>query len=132
MDSMEYNLNSDYMYNDFEPFDITYYRIKSVFESEIKYSNITVINKKKEEDKLYVYPIPVKKELNINLNFNTITDVEIKLINLLSQTVYMKKVSNVQNNLKIDLKGISSGIYYLIVKDEIKNSSKFVKIKINK
>ena len=119
------------MYNDFEPFDITYYRIKSVFESKIKYSNITVINTNKE-NKLFAYPIPVKDELNINLNSNNIIDIEIKVINLLSQTVYVKKVSNVQSNLKINLKDINSGIYYLIIKDEIKNSSKFIKIKITK
>jgi hypothetical protein len=130
MDSMEYNLNSNYTYNDFEPFDITYYRIRSVFKSKIEYSNITVINIKKE-DKLFVYPIPVKDELNINLNSNDITNVEIKLINLLSQTIYVKKVSNIQNNLKINLKDINSGIYYLTIKDEIKNSFKFIKIKIN-
>jgi len=49
------------------------------------------------------------------------------ITSLLSQTIYVKKVSNIQNNLK----DINLGIYYLTIKDEIKNSFKFIKIKIN-
>ncbi|WP_406682777.1 T9SS type A sorting domain-containing protein [Seonamhaeicola sp. MEBiC1930] len=67
-------------------------------------------------ESLKVYPNPFKSELTLQLNSNEVSDMELKLFNVVGQLVYSEqhKTSKGQNTIKLTPK-ISNGVYFLKV-----------------
>ncbi len=100
--------------------DILYYRLKVIGAAgEIKYSNILVVRKNKNDADIVVIPNPANNIVAINFNAVKDAEVSIWLIdntskNMLYQT---QKVYKGYNNIQLaDLHKYSNGIYELKIK----------------
>jgi hypothetical protein len=71
-------------------------------------------------DQLIVYPNPVTDRVNISGALTVAADTRISVINAIGQTVYEKVLSYQNNQLAedIDLRGLSNGIYTLLIRTE--------------
>lgn len=80
---------------------------------------------------LNVYPNPANDRLNVTLIMNENSDVTIRLINTLGQTVYSVQENNIQQMQKsIEITNFSRGIYFLELSN--KNGRVLEKIILNK
>lgn len=80
---------------------------------------------------LKVYPNPANEQLNVILIMNENSDVTIRLINTLGQTVYAVQENNIQQMQKsIETANFSRGIYFLELSNE--NGRVLEKIILNK
>lgn len=63
-----------------------------------------------------IYPNPAKDILNIQFFFNENTDVHIKLIGLMGQKVFERKISNISNQShQIDISSFAKGVYFIVI-----------------
>ncbi len=96
-----------------QPVNILSYT-NSIIEFDL--CEITGIEKPQIDD-CKIYPNPVTNELQILFPHRVINDIEIKIINFLGQTIYMKKENYNGNEFQklIDLSFLSNGIYLISI-----------------
>lgn len=84
------------------------------------YSGIPVIDSKSENPNLNIYPNPIESEgtINIDLIPHHSKDLKIKLINYKGQIESIDYTIQ-SSTLKISTKNISSGIYFIWIKDDL-------------
>jgi hypothetical protein len=74
----------------------------------------------------YIFPNPTKNNVTLTINLVNSVKVEIKILNAIGQEI--KSINNDgqpgSNSVAIDLKGLSSGIYFVNVKTRGKSSTK--------
>lgn len=112
---------TNYFLEDKFPFQVSYYRIKSVeFDGKEFYSKI--ISLKRQDgisSGIFIYPNPVKNDLVVSFSQNIEREVVVKLRNINGQLVQELFFENIEpGNLEIDFSLINSGVYFL----EINNS----------
>lgn len=97
------------------------YRLKMIdIDGKYKYSDRIVLNVKCNGNDVLIYPNPTKDFINISiLNPAVSYAATAKLYNVRGQLVINKTVKNGTN--KIDIKTLSSGIYYLVIGDAAEN-----------
>jgi hypothetical protein len=88
----------------------------------IMYTN--TVNIITDKNPIIIYPNPANEFIIILLNTHNISEYEIKISTIKGQTVYKTEGINEQGYVKIDLKNIPGGIYFVIVNNNI--SSKFI------
>lgn len=82
--------------------------------------NLSQIN----EQKISIYPNPSKDFVTINWSKKTISMVS--LVSLDGKILKRQSIDNITNEIKIDLSGLSDGIYQLLITEN--NDSKLYKI----
>jgi hypothetical protein len=131
VNTIQQNITNQYEYIDGEPLSyVNYYRIKAYSSNNTTYSNMTVINLTKTND-ILVYPQPVKDKLTINMSELGVSNVNVRLLDILSKTAFNKNFFGVKDKLNINLDNLINGVYYMSIKDLDTNKLFFVKIKID-
>ena len=131
VNTIQQNITNQYEYIDGEPLSyVNYYRIKAYSSNNTTYSNMTVINLTKTND-ILVYPQPVKDNLTINISELGVSNVNVRLLDILSKTAFNKNFFGVKDKLNINLDKLINGVYYMSIKDLDTNKLFFVKIKID-
>jgi hypothetical protein len=131
VNTIQQNTTNQYEYIDSEPLNhVNYYRIKSYSSNNATYSNMTVINLNKTNN-ILVYPQPVNDELTINMTELGVTNINVRLLDILSKTAFNKNFFGVKDKLNINLNNLTNGVYYMSIKDLDTNKVFFVKIKID-
>lgn len=84
---------------------------------------------KERVNQLKVYPNPVLNDLHIQLSGEGTSDLKVNIYNILGEIVYSASIRDTQNELKLSLNDIPSGIYFLVISTEesITYTSKFIK-----
>ncbi|MFT6187286.1 MAG: hypothetical protein ACJAUB_002044, partial [Cryomorphaceae bacterium] len=86
------------------------------FIAEFSYLyNLSAGIKLNEKD-IVLYPVPAKDHVFVQLNDINSNSVQIKLINIIGQTVFEGEFDNSSNKLKIDINGLSQGVYLMEVR----------------
>jgi hypothetical protein len=104
--------------------EVGYYRIamQEIIE-QIKIPNLPIKNKNFE---FTIFPNPIKSELNVVFNKNTTGTI--KITDALGKLVYVGTISSGVLNYTLDLKHISTGIYYIhFSNNEVLVNKKFIK-----
>lgn len=91
---------------------------------------MTVINLNKTKQ-ILVYPQPVNDKLTINMGELRVSNVNVRLLDILSKTAFNKNFFGVKDKLNINLNNLTNGVYYMSIKDLDTNKVFFVKIKID-
>ncbi|HET7153481.1 MAG TPA: LamG-like jellyroll fold domain-containing protein [Candidatus Kapabacteria bacterium] len=80
---------------------------------------------------LFVYPNPAHGAINVQYNAGVITDLTIRLVNVLGETVYSESYSRFFGayNRNVDVSNLSSGTYYLQVMTDQGTVSKNIVLK---
>ena len=75
-----------------------------------------------DEADFIVYPNPVSSELNIEFNIIGITNVELKIVNILGEIMYSENIDNtsIKYSNKLDFTNYSHGIYFVKLKLDTK------------
>ena len=60
-----------------------------------------------------------------------VTNVNVRLLDILSKTTFNKNFFGVKDKLNINLSNLTNGVYYMSIKDLDTNKTFFVKIKID-
>lgn len=69
-----------------------------------------------QDNEIYVYPNPVKEELSLSLpNFED-RKATVQIINLFGQVELEKTLETIPTQLKLDVRSLQNGVYYLAVK----------------
>ncbi len=101
----------------FSPFTITNSGsaiYSDLFIAKLESTLITGSNELSEfRNNVLVFPNPFTDELTVDWHYQNSTAVSLNIKNTLGQTVESKKFSSLQNQLKINLKFLSKGIYFL-------------------
>jgi hypothetical protein len=86
------------------------------FIAEFSYLyNLSAGIKLNEKD-IVLYPVPAKDHVFVQLNDINSNSVQIKLINIIGQTVFEGEFDNSSSKLKIDINGLSQGVYLMEVR----------------
>jgi len=86
------------------------------FIAEFSYLyNLSAGIKLNEKD-IVLYPVPSKDQVFVQLNDINSNSVQIKLINIIGQTVFEGEFDNSSNKLKIDINGLNQGVYLMEVR----------------
>ena len=82
---------------------------------ELECTNTNILDHKKIKHK--IYPNPSKDIFNLTFNTNDFDLVNIKVINILGETIYFETIENFDDILdwKIDLTGNIKGVYLLLI-----------------
>ena len=69
---------------------------------------------------MLIFPNPARDALNIQINHDGLKHLNIEMMNIQGQVVYIDKAGNISGNYKsqIDVSSLSKGVYYLRVKEE--------------
>lgn len=112
------NATNRYTSTDENPlYGINYYRIKFVdADQKFTYSNIRSVVTKENAFDFVVYPSPVKNKLYFKFSDPEYQVYYLKIMDHLGRTKYMLPRPQLQNGL--DVSGLSSGVYYMLVTDE--------------
>ncbi len=111
-------------FNDLHPFELTYYRIKEIDQSNIEktlYSNVVVIQNNDVIDANFKsYPVPTSNEVTIAFDSKIDLKSSIVLYNLLGEQVLFKdvQIQKGHNSLSLELRELANGMYTLQVKLE--------------
>ena len=90
-----------------------YYRIKIVGKNnEISYSAVQKIFVPSVNDRITIHPNPATNRITVSGN---IPFGELLLFDLNGKLLWQRKNNTAQNNMVIDITGISSGVYLLSV-----------------
>jgi Secretion system C-terminal sorting domain len=83
-------------------------------------TNTTSINNYNNISQIKILPNPVREELLLQLSTQLISDINLEVTDGLGRIVLKSKISvnDKQVNHKIDVKTLSSGIYYVHLKNE--------------
>ena len=72
-----------------------------------------------------IYPNPSKGQFTVRLNSSTSEDVQVKLFDLNGRVVFNKKYKSDTNfEQRIHINDISSGMYFIEVKEGVKKTTK--------
>jgi len=110
-----------------------YMNYDGFYFDDIKVSVITnplnINNLNDNENSITLYPNPCENVLNIKINSSNKLNSFIEIYNSLGKKIETVYVNNNQNNINIDIKNISQGIYFVKFVNEtgISNTLKFVK-----
>lgn len=128
------NGRSNYTTNDYNPYQITYYRLKSVdLDGSFNYSNVIVIETKNEVNSGILYPNPTNDIINYGFTSEENEKLEIKVLDMVGKVVIRNEVElNVGNNkIPINLTELISGNYTIVIKHTnsgVTKTSKVIKI----
>ena len=128
------NNRSYYTTNDYNPYQITYYRLKSVdSDGSYEYSNIVVIERKGDINNGILYPNPTSDVINYGFTSEENEILEIKVLDMVGKVVIRNEVElNVGNNkIPINLTELISGNYTIVIKHTnsgVTKTSKVIKI----
>ena len=93
-----------------------FYRLKMVdIDGKISYSKIVSVRLSKLFSSALVYPNPVKNLLTVKLQSNLKTAGELRVVDIVGRTVLMQKVNALQNNIQVDVKGLTAGRYFVVI-----------------
>ena len=117
----------EYSFEDSKPFaGNNYYRLKQIDrDGKFIVSNTEVINFNNSQNfTVYVLQNPVKSSIQLNVKATANTLLHVNIVNTVGQTVLSKQinVSTGDNNIGLDASSLTSGTYFIKVKD-IKNNS---------
>ena len=114
VNTIQQNTTNQYEYIDGEPLNhLNYYRIKAYSSSNTTYSNMTVINLNKTKQ-ILVYPQPVNNKLTINMGESRVSNVNVRLFDILSKTAFNKNFFGVKDKLNINLNNLTNALYNII------------------
>jgi hypothetical protein len=116
---------------DYEPsIGINYYRLKQTdFDGEYEYSSIASVNFEKLEE-IKIYPNPNNGHFTINGEIN---NAQMIIFNIVGEKVYEDQIDSIskeEKGIRVNLSGLSSGIYFVNINSEKSNIVQ--KISINK
>jgi len=81
-----------------------------------------------EINQITIYPNPIKDRFKINLkNFSDTDEINLKILSVSGQIVYKKSKPLVDNTITIDIRNLTTGVYFLYFKNTIKGY-KIIKI----
>jgi len=114
---------SVYNFDDNNPSESLYYRLRMVdFDNNFKFSNtITVVRSDAEDfviDK--IYPNPLKGIVNIDFRSRQRQNITFEIIDILGRRLSSNEIiaPSDNNSFEIDLSALSSGVYFLNIKNE--------------
>ena len=108
------NSANNYIFEDYNPEDLTYYRLTQVdFNSTLKKSNIISLFNTHSEEKLKIYPNPSNNSGSLSVT-GLNNDGAIIIYNNSGQKILSKIITeNKEHNTSISTEHLSSGIYIL-------------------
>ena len=125
---------SNYTSNDYNPYQLTYYRLKSIdLDGTYNYSNVIAIEIKGEINSGVLYPNPTSDIINYGFTSEENEILEIKVLDMVGKVVIRNEVElNVGNNkIPINLTELISGNYTIVIKHTnsgVTKTSKVIKI----
>lgn len=128
------NVRNSYSFNDNNPSQINYYRLKSIdLDGSYSYSNVIVIETKLETNIGTLYPNPTSDIIKYSFNSETNEKLEIKVLDVVGKVVLRVETElEVGNNtIPISLSELPSGTYTIQIKhmnQMVTNSTKVIKL----
>jgi hypothetical protein len=128
------NVRNSYSFNDNNPSQINYYRLKSIdLDGSYSYSNVIVIETKLETNTGTLYPNPTSDIIKYSFNSETNEKLEIKVLDVVGKVVLRVETElEVGNNtIPISLSELPSGTYTIQIKhmnQMVTNSTKVIKL----
>ena len=82
----------------------------------------------KSFDEFSVYPNPASNVLNVKYTGNRSQNSTFELVNMVGTKVYSRELTNVDEELKLDISKLSRGVYFYIIKSDgqVTSSKKLV------
>lgn len=130
-----HNSELKYVYNDFSPFNMTYYRLKQTdFDGKFSYSDVISTSCNNSDPSFEINNISENSTGNNDLIVNYTSDkneVYIVLIDMLGHEIYrrMENSSDGLNKTTISTKNFPAGVYILMMNDSSRYISKKVIIR---
>jgi hypothetical protein len=128
------NVRNSYSFNDNNPSQINYYRLKSIdLDGSYSYSNVIVIETKLETNTGTLYPNPTSDIIKYSFNSETNEKIEIKVLDVVGKVVLRVETElEVGNNtIPVSLSELPSGTYTIQIKhmnQMVTNSTKVIKL----
>ena len=128
------NVRNSYSFNDNNPSQINYYRLKSIdLDGSYSYSNVIVIETKLETNSGVLYPNPTSDIIKYSFNSETNEKLEIKVLDVVGKVVLRVETElEVGNNtIPVSLSELPSGTYTIQIKhmnQMVTNSTKIIKL----
>jgi hypothetical protein len=128
------NVRNNYSFNDNNPSQINYYRLKSIdLDGSYSYSNVIVIETKLETNTGTLYPNPTSDIIKYSFNSETNEKLEIKVLDVVGKVVLRVETElEVGNNtIPVSLSELPSGTYTIQIKhmnQMVTNSTKVIKL----
>jgi PKD repeat protein len=100
----------------------------SIIKTNFIFSNNTGIFADEKQQELFVYPNPAYDYINIVLNNNNELGMNIKILDLLGNTLLINNIKKQENQIKIPLQTLKKGVYFIELKTKEKTLfKKFIK-----
>ncbi|REJ81296.1 MAG: T9SS C-terminal target domain-containing protein [Bacteroidetes bacterium] len=105
---------------------ITYYRLKQVdINGEFSFSDVVAVNCKKTWDDIKLYPNPASNSVSITFYETSQEIITIQIVDYTGRIVKEEIHEAIRgyNTLNVSINNLSSGLYYVRIKDKGKSSS---------
>ena len=118
-------LEKAYTTTDFNPYFITYYRLKMMdLDGKYEYSEVVKIERtsKRSDDFVRVYPVPTFDKVLVQLELDQVSEVSLTVTDILGRLLFTGKQSLQEglNEIPLDLTAYTSGTYFLKVDNGVK------------
>jgi len=86
-----------------------------LYLDNINVQGISAIDELDQDESISLYPNPATSEITLDMNLNEVSDVNIRMVNIMGQTVLVDKMNGVSGNSQstIDVSGLPTGAYVL-------------------
>lgn len=85
-----------------------------LYLDNINSAGVSSLDELDQDESISVYPNPAVNQLTLDMNINEVSDVNIRMVNILGEVVLTDKLSKVTSSKStIDVSGFSAGSYFL-------------------